>query len=171
MYNRPPFDGLDQKTIEKFERIALLYDTVDVTRQSFPGGPNLDKPGADWLYLSGLWTASTNPILHSNCSYSPADLQSLFERSQLEVWLFGYQATAVKELDKGNIQFVASALCDPNDRKCAIRPGNHYAVQVQPAAGFQIIRFSGKPDVLAVHIIELRERAPYPPVRVVILEV
>lgn len=68
VYSRPPFDGLDQKTIERFERIALLYDTVDIAGQSFPGGLNLDGLGADWLYLSGLWTASTSPLLHSNCT-------------------------------------------------------------------------------------------------------
>ena len=154
VYNQPPFMGLNQKTIERFGRLALLYDTVDVIQQSFPGGPNLDEPGVDWLYLSGLWRTSTNPLLHSNCTYTPADLQSLFDRNQLEVWLFGYKASKVLELDKENIEFAAGALCDPNDRSCTVRPGDHYAVQVEPATGYQIIRFSGKPDVLAVHIIE-----------------
>jgi hypothetical protein len=154
VYNQPPFVGLDHKTIERFERLALLYDTIDVAQQSFPGGLNLDEPGVDWLYLSGLWAASKNPLQHSNCSYSPADLQFLFDRNQLEVWLFGYKASKVQELDKENIEFAAGALCDPNDRRCTIRPGDHYAVQVQPAAGYQIIRFSGKPEVLAVQIVE-----------------
>ncbi len=154
VYSQPSFAVLDNKTIERFERIALLYDTVDMTQQNFPGGLNLDGLGADWLYLSGLWTASPNPLLQSECSYSPGDLQSLFDRSQLEVWLFGYKAIAVHELDKENIQFASAALCNTNDRTCTIRPADHFTVEVAPASGFQIIRFAVRPDVLAVHIIE-----------------
>lgn len=68
--------------------------------RSLPGGPNLDELGADWPYLTVPWSAAENPISDSACSYELADLDSLLDRSQLEVWLFGYRATDVRELDK-----------------------------------------------------------------------
>ena len=154
VYAQLPFSQLSEDRFIKFEQAAVLYDTVDVTQQSYPGGLNLDELSADWLYLTGLWTAAKDPLSNSNCSYAPADLQSLFERSQLEVWLFGYQATGVQELDKEEAVFAAGALCDPNERNCTVRPAYHYAVNVMPAPGFQIIRFAGEQDVLAIHIAE-----------------
>ncbi len=154
IYSQPPFNELNQATIERFERSAILYNTVDIVEQSFPGSLNLDGLGADWLYLSGLWTATPNPLTHSNCAYSGADLQSLFDRNQLEVWLFGYRAVEVQRLDKTDIRIAAGSLCDPNDRSCLVRPGDHYAVEVVPASGFQIIRFAGKPDVMTIHIVK-----------------
>ncbi len=149
-----PFSAMDAKALARFERAAVLYDTIDVAQQSFPGGLNLDGLAADWLYLTGLWTAASNPVTISNCSYAPADLCALFERSQLEVWLFGYLATGVQELDKEHGVFEKAALCDPNERSCTVRPATHYAVNVEPAPGFQIVRFAGKPDVLAIHIVD-----------------
>ncbi len=154
IYARLPFSELGEDRFIKFEQAAVLYDTVDVTQQSYPGGLNLDELGADWLYLTGLWTAAKNPITNSNCSYAPGDLGSLLDRSQLEVWLFGYQATGVQELDKEDAEFAAGALCDPSERSCTVRPGYHYAVNVVPAPGFQIIRFAGEQDVVAIHIVE-----------------
>ncbi len=154
VYRRPPFNQMGEERFQKYEQIAVLYNTIDETSQSFPGGPNLDGLGADWLYLTGLWATPRNPLSSSNCSYAPAELQSLLDRSQLEVWLFGYRATYVQELDKEVGVFDETALCNPDERSCTFRPGYHYAVHVEPAAGFQIIRFAGKPDVLAIHIIE-----------------
>jgi hypothetical protein len=154
VYARLPFSELSGDRFIKFEQVAVLYDTVDVTQQSYPGGLNLDELGADWLYLTGLWTAAKDPLANSNCSYAPRDLRSLLDRSQLEVWLFGYQATGVQELDKEDAEFAAGALCDPTERSCTVRPGYHYAVNVVPASGFQIIRFAGEQDVLAIHIVE-----------------
>ena len=154
VYMQPPFDQFDEKGFGKYEHMAVLYDTIDVTQQSFPGGLNLDELGADWLYLTGLWTVANNPISNSNCSYASQDLQSLLNRSYLEVWLFGYQAIGVQKLDKESAEVAEGVLCDPNERSCTVRPGHHYAVQVVPSAGFQIIRFAGEQDVLAVHIVE-----------------
>jgi hypothetical protein len=154
VYARLPFSQLDEERFIKFEQAAVLYDTVDVTQQSYPGGLNLDELGADWRYLTGLWTAAKDPLANSNCSYASGDLGSLLDRSQLEVWLFGYQATGVQELDKGDAEFAAGALCDPNERSCTVRPAYHYAVNVMPAPGFQIIRFAGKQDVVAIHVVE-----------------
>jgi len=78
---------------------------------------------------------------------APRDLQSLFECSQLEVWLFGYQATEVRVLDKERAEIAPDSLCDPGQRSCMVRQGYHYTVQVKPAPGFQIIRFAGEQDV------------------------
>jgi hypothetical protein len=153
VYAQPPFNQLDEKRFEKFGQIAVLYDTIDIAQQSFPAGLNPDELGADWLYLTGLWTAANKPLSNSDCSYAAKDLQSLFDRSQLEIWLFGYQATRVQELDKEEAEVAESAFCDPNERSCTVRPGYHYAVQVVPAGGFQIIRFASKQDVLVIHII------------------
>lgn len=154
VYTRLPFSQLSEERFIKFERAAVLYDTIDVTQQSYPGGLNLEELGADWLYLTGLWTAARDPLTNSSCSYASGDLGSLLARSQLEVWLFGYQATGVQKLDKEDAEFAAGALCDPNQRSCIFRPGYHYAVNVVPASGFQIIRFAGGQDVLAIHITE-----------------
>ncbi len=159
VYSQFPFNQVDEKAFEKFNEPAILYDTIDATfTNSFPPGfsygLNLDELGADWLYLTGLWTADNNPISNSDCSYTPDDLQSLFDRSKLEVWLFGYQATEVQELDKDQAEVAPGSLCDPNERSCAVRPGYHYAVYVLPAPGFQIIRFAGQQDVLTIHILE-----------------
>jgi hypothetical protein len=154
VYARLPFSQLNKDRFIKFEQAAVLYDTIDVTQQSYPGGLNLDEVGADWLHLTGLWTAARDPLADSNCSYAPGDLESLLDRSQLEVWLFGYQATGVQELNKGDAEFATGALCDPNQRSCTVRFGYHYAVNVMPAPGFQIIRFAGEQDVLAIHIVE-----------------
>lgn len=87
-------------------------------------------------------------------SDAPGDLQSLFERSQLDVLLFGYQATEVRELDKERAEIAPDSLCDPSQRSCTVRQGLHYTVQVEPASGFQIIRFAGEQDVIMIHIIE-----------------
>jgi hypothetical protein len=154
VYTRLPFSQLNEDRFIKFEQVAVLYDTVDVTQQSYPGGLNLDEVGADWLYLTGLWTAARDPLTNSNCSYAPGDLGSLLDRSQLEVWLFGYRATGVQELDKEDAEFADGALCDPSERSCTVRSGYHYAVNVVPASGFQIIRFAGEQDVVAIHIVE-----------------
>jgi hypothetical protein len=151
--SRPPFDQFDAQKLEKFQLPAVLYDTIDAARQSFPGGLNLDELGTDWLYLTGLWSAAENPISHSACSYAPADLDSLFDRGQLEVWLFGYRTTEVRELDKAQAEVAPGSLCDVKDRLCVERPGYHFAVSVTPSPGFQIIRFEGIQDVLAIHIV------------------
>lgn len=75
--------------IQRYEKPAILYNTIDLTTQSFPDGLNLDALGAEWLYRVGLWNVP-NPITHSNCSYDQNTLESLLNRDQLEVWLFGY---------------------------------------------------------------------------------
>lgn len=38
-------------------------------------------------------------------------------------------------------------------RDCTMRPGYHYGVYVQPARGYQVIRFQGHQSSIAVHIM------------------
>ena len=52
------------------------------------------------------------------------------------------------------MNWAPNSLCDPSERSCAVHPGYHYAVQVEPASGFQIIRFSGEQDVVSIQILE-----------------
>jgi adenosine/AMP kinase len=47
-------------------------------------------------------------------------------------------------------------LCDLDDVTCTARPGYHFSLQVKPAAGYQIIRFPGVEDVLAIHLLDDR---------------
>jgi hypothetical protein len=148
--SKPPFINLG---IQRYEKPAILYDTIDLTQQSFPDGPDLDELGSEWLYRTGLWTAP-NPITGSDCSYDPQTLDQLLYRDRLEVWLFGYNAIQVQRLSKDSATFDQTSLCNTELRDCTVRPGSHYAVYVIPARGFQIIRFQGEEDVLSVHIIQ-----------------
>ena len=68
--------------------------------------------------------------------------------------MLGYRASGVGRLDKDAIEYDASALCDPAQRSCTQRPGYHFAVHVKPADGFQVIRFPGVEDVVAVHLVD-----------------
>jgi hypothetical protein len=109
-----------------FEQPAVLYNSVDLFRQSFPGGPRLNEAGLDWRYLLGMWNGKY--LFDSQCSYAPEALQALLDREQVEVWLLNYRATAVKQM------------------------GEHYIVEVQPATGFQVIRFAGNEGALDVRV-------------------
>jgi hypothetical protein len=119
----------------------------------------------DWHYLLGLWT-DTNfefepgpadvdlPTPHIDCAYNRQILDDLLSRHLLEVWLLGYRALEVRRLDKEAIDDDKAAWCDPQEQSCAERPGHHFAVRVAPASGYQIIRFQGVADVLAVHVVD-----------------
>lgn len=111
-----------------FRQPAVMYDTMDVFVQSFPDGPNLDAIAADWRYLLGMWTGED--LSRSKCAYDAYALDGLLARKQIEIWLLGYQAHGVQRL------------------------GEHFAVQVTSAAGFQIIRFAGSEGPVSVHIVK-----------------
>lgn len=136
-----------------FQRPAALYDTIDLFRQSFPGGPRLDDVGADHVYLIGLWTAESGPLEASACPYTPEALEALLERNLIEVWLLGYQATEVRRLSMEDADLDEDTLCAPQERTCTLRPGTHYAVRVEPAQGYQVIRFAGRPAPITVHVL------------------
>ena len=141
---------------------AVLYDTIDFYEQSFPGGPNLDPLAAELRYGFGLWTAG-DPLSSSACSYDGHELDELLERKQLELWLLGYRATSVSRLDKLFPGYDAVKLCDPTQRSCTERLGDHFAIQAVASPGYQIIRFAGTADVLDVHVIaDGREIAKLP---------
>lgn len=152
IWSKRPFSELPERLLQRFEQPAVIYDTVDLSVQSFPGELNLDDLGADWLYLTGLWT-SPNPIVRSSCSHDAQSLEDLLHRRQIEVWLRGYNAIRVQLLGKDEIEY-EDELCDPSERGCIERPGHHFAVHVVPAKGYQIIRFEGVEDVLAIHLIK-----------------
>ncbi len=146
-----------------FERKAVLYNSEDQFEQSYPTGPNLDLLTADWRYLLGLWTDhnfkfATNDtallVPQTACSYDSEDLEALLLRRQLELWLIGYRAHKVQRLDKAEAGYDQVNLCHPEEVTCVERPGHHFAVQVAPASGYQIIRFAGVEDVLAVHLVD-----------------
>jgi hypothetical protein len=149
---RPFSDKPDGWLREWFEQPAVIYDTIDQFVQSFPGGPNLDPLAADWRYLLGLWNGK-DIVAASDCSYAGPALEDLLARRQIEVWLLGYRATGVGRLDKHAVEYDASALCDPAQRGCTQRPAHHFTVHVAPADGFQVIRFAGVEDVVAVHLV------------------
>jgi hypothetical protein len=166
IWSKRPFSERPQEWLEWwFSRPAVLYNSEAQFEQSYPDGPNLDPLTADWRYLLGLWT-DTNfefepgladvdlPTPHIDCAYNRQTLDDLLSRRLLEVWLLGYRATEVQRLDKEAIDYKEVGLCDPQEPTCAERPGHHFAVQVAPAPGYQIIRFQGVADVLAVHVVD-----------------
>jgi hypothetical protein len=170
VWSRQPFSDRSEAWLQGwFEQPAVIYDSQDQFSQSFPGGPDLDPLLADWRYLLGLWTGE-DIVARSACPYDGPSLEDLLARRQIEVWLLGYRVTGVQRLDKEAIEYDQSALCNPAERTCVERPGYHFALHVTPATGYQIIRFPGVEDVMAVHLIdqkgqellELPQREPYP---------
>jgi hypothetical protein len=154
VWSRRPFSLKPDGWLRRwFEQPAVIYDTMDQFVQGFPGGPNLDPLAADWRYLLGLWNGQ-DIVADSDCSYAGPALQDLLARRQIEVWLLGYRATGVGRLDKDAVAYDASDLCDPAQRDCTQRPAYHFAVHVTPANGFQVIRFPGIEDVVAVHLVD-----------------
>jgi Tol biopolymer transport system component len=154
VWSRRPFSDASPAWLRWwFQQPAVIYNSIDQFSQSFPGGPNLDPLAADWCYLLGLWTTE-DLVARSACAYDGPSLEDLLARRQVEVWLLGYQAIQLQRLDKQTVEYEPSALCDPAARNCVERPGYHFALHVTPAAGYQVIRFPGEEDVLAVHLIE-----------------
>jgi len=129
VWSKRPFSEKTNEWLETwFARPAVIYNTVDMFVQSFPDGPNLDALASDWRYLLGLWN-STDIVAHSECAYDGQTLEDLLSRKQIEIWLLGYRASEVQ------------------------RSGNHFAAHVSPASGYQIIRFAGVEDTIAVHLV------------------
>jgi len=112
-----------------FSQPAMIYDTTDHFVQSFPDGPNLDSLLADWRYLSGMWNMP-DIVAGSACRYDSQSLNDLLARRQIEVWLWGYRAVRLQRLDQ------------------------HFGLQVKAASGYQIIRFPGIEDAIAIHLVE-----------------
>lgn len=164
VWSKRPFSERSQEWLNWwFSRPAVLYTGEDQFEQSYPDGPNLDSLIAGWRYLLGLWTDNNLKFVTNDaglmapqiaCSYNSQDLEDLLNRRQLEVWLPGYRATEVRRLDKEAIDYSEAALCNPQESTCTERPGHHFAVRVTPSSGYQIIRFAGVEDVLAVHLID-----------------
>ncbi|MCQ3977959.1 MAG: hypothetical protein DPW09_31410 [Anaerolineae bacterium] len=170
IWSKRPFSERSQEWLEWwFSRPAVLYNSQAQFEQSYPDGPNLDPLTADWRYLLGLWT-DTNfefepgpadvdlPTPRMDCAYNRQTLDNLLSRDLLEVWLLGYRALEVRRLDKEAIDDDEDALCDPQEQSCVERPGHHFVVRVVPAPGYQIIRFQGVADVLAVHVVDEAEQ-------------
>jgi hypothetical protein len=126
---RPSSDEGVQFLKHWFQRSAVIYDTMDVFVQGFPDGPQLDDIALDWHYLLGLWTSKKFSLSDSECAYGAQELEELLARKTVEVWLLNYQTNSVNQL------------------------GEHFAMDVVPCPGFQIIRFSGYVGPLTVHII------------------
>ncbi len=55
-------------------------------------------------------------------------------------------------------EYNQTELCDESERFCAERPGYHFALHVEPSPGYQIIRFAGEEDVLAIHLFDENDR-------------
>ncbi len=72
------------------------------------------------------WNA---PDFLDSPAYDAGTLEDLLARRRVEVWLLGYRAQEVRRL------------------------GDHYLVAVEPAAGFQVIRFAGNESALQVHVV------------------
>jgi hypothetical protein len=154
IWSKRPFSDRSEAWLQGwFDQPAVIYDSQDQFTQSFPSEPDLNSLLADWRYLLGLWTGE-DIVARSACPYDGPSLEDLLAGRQVEVWLLGYRVTGVQRLDKEAIEYDKSALCDPADRACVERPGYHFAVHVIPAAGYQIIRFAGVEDVMAVHLVE-----------------
>lgn len=154
VWARPPFNERGTAWLRPwFRQPALLYDTIDLFHQSFPGGPSLDDLGAGHVYLSGLWSAQSGPFTESDCDYTPEALTALLERQQIEVWLLEYRATAVHALSTEHAIVDEESICDFQKRSCTLRPGYHYAISVEPAEGYQVIRFPGEPSPISVHVM------------------
>lgn len=164
VWSKRPFSERSQEWLEWwFSRPAVLYNSEDQFEQSYPGGPNLDNLTSDWRYLLGLWTDNNLKFVTNDaglmapqiaCSYNSRDLEDLLNRRQLEVWLLGYRAVEVRRLDKETIDYDGVELCEPQESTCTERLGHHFALRVTPSPGYQIIRFPGVADVLAVHLID-----------------
>ncbi len=130
VWSKRPFSDASAEWLRWwFNQPALIYDTTDQFVQSFPDGPNLDFLLSDWRYLSGLWNTA-DIVAQSGCPYDRRSLEDLLARRQTEVWLLGYHALRVQQL------------------------GNHFVVRVTPATGYQIVRFPGIEDAIAVHLVE-----------------
>lgn len=164
VWSKSPFREREVNYLQsRFQDSAILYNSVDFSHQVFTDGLRLDDLGAERTYLSGLWTAASSPIELSDCSYTPEVLKDLFERRQIEVWLLGYRATEVHVLSTEDAELDEDTLCDSRERICTARHGYHYAVDVQPAAGYQVIRFDGHQSVMTVHVMaEGKEIAQLP---------
>lgn len=146
VWSRPPFRDLGEAALRWWgEQPAVLYDTMDIFTQSFPDGPNLDALAVDWRYLLGMWTGAD--LSQSQCAYDARTLEDLLNREQVEVWLLGYRATQIRRLE------VAATPPPTRAPANSIVSGAHYALQVTPAPGFQIIRFRGNGGALAVHVV------------------
>lgn len=164
IWSKRPFSERSQAWLDWwFDHPAALYNGEDQFEQSYPNDPNLDQLTSDWHYLLGLWTDNNLKFVTNDaglmapqtaCSYNGQDLEDLLNRRQLEVWLLGYRPTEVRRLEKEAIDYDEAALCDPQESTCTKRPGHHFAVRVTPSPGYQIIRFPGVADVLAVHLID-----------------
>jgi len=154
VWSHLPFNDREATWLQAwFRKPALLYDTIDIFTQSFPDGPRLDELGSEQVYLSGLWTATSGPLISSECSYTSEKLTSLLDRSQIEIWLLGYRALEIRSLSTEDADIDKECVCDPQARDCTMRPGYHYGVYVQPARGYQVIRFQGHRSSIAVHIM------------------
>ena len=164
VWSKTPFRERETNYLRlRFQDSAILYDSIDLFYQGFTEGLRLDALGAERIYLSGLWTAASSPVELSDCVYTPEALEDLFERKQIEVWLLGYRATEVYALGAADADIDEDTWCDSHERTCTARPGYHYAVVVQPAPGYQAIRFDGHQSAMAVHVmVEGREITQLP---------
>ena len=150
---RPFSDKGDQCLQQWFRQPAVIYDSIDVFQQSFPDGPNLDALAADLRYLTGLWTGQD--LSRSRCLYDGDALEGLLGRQEIEVWLMGYRALEVRRMEMPySIVYNKPITQGHPDFLKVDRPSEHIAITVQAAPGFQIIRFPGHSDPLAVHLIE-----------------
>jgi hypothetical protein len=153
VWSRPPFsDYAEDRLRWWFERPAVIYNGVDQFSQSFSDGPNLNDLAADWRYLLGLWNGP-DIITHSKCAYDGQTLEDLLLYKQIEMWLIGYEAVSIQYLDKNQVGYSENSLCNPLERGCTERFGDHFAVRVVPIQGYQVIRFPGVEGVFAVHVV------------------
>lgn len=151
VWSKRPFSAKGEQFLQWwFRQPAILYDTMDIFTQSFPDGPSLDPLGSDWRYLLGLWNGAD--LTTSRCAYDSKTLEDLLNRRQIELWLLGYSATSVRRLDQPVP--VPTTMVPATGKELPSPPQQQYFVQVQPAPGFQIIRFQGNAGELAVHILE-----------------
>jgi hypothetical protein len=130
VWSKRPFSDQDKRFLQQwFQTPAVVYDTIDVFAQSFPGGPQLDELTSDWRYLLGLWTSKNFTLSAPECPYGSNELDDLLARKMVEVWLLNYQAKSVRQVEA------------------------NFLIDVIPASGFEIIRFPGNEGPLAVYII------------------
>ena len=170
VWSKRPFNNRPEEWLKSwFERQAVIYNGESLFEQSYPDGPNLDNLTADWRYLLGLWTDANFKfdlgfesiglfVPRTNCSYDAQSLDDLYSRRQLEIWLLHYRATRVQRLDKTLTGYNQTEQCDESERAFDERPGYHFAIHVEPSPGYQIIRFAGEEDALAVHLFDENDR-------------
>jgi hypothetical protein len=156
VWSRAPFVDEDPDQLESwFAEPARLFTGWDLFSQSPPGGLDLADLGAEQRYALGLWNAK-DPVADSTCAYDRSTLEGLLRLNPVELWLLGYRADSVRRWVR-RFDPPVTPRTGVLGGAAVVESEAHFAVYVESAEGFSVIRFAGIDGTdlpFALHLIQ-----------------